>query len=250
MFELLREIIDRKPVENQSLYDFYFEQKAKLDGLCLNFSEHDVVSIILGNIGDSNITASVEASHPVSCDGLARFLHSRVFKSPQLKQNNLTFNTRSNASYVRDASGIRDISGVRDTGRARENSNMIIPPDQNLVSQLTLSTSSLNTPEPSKNNVTGPGRRVLACFSCGGNHRRVHCTVKCDCCGKRGHTESSCYYKKNRKVEQSGAEDKQDIKCVNVSDSKEKLFKGVMLNGIFVHAFIDTGSSCSILSSR
>lgn len=39
MFDLLKNIIDCKPVENQSLYDFFFEQKSKIDSLCLNFSE-------------------------------------------------------------------------------------------------------------------------------------------------------------------------------------------------------------------
>lgn len=34
MFELLKDIIDRKPIDNQSLYDFFFEQKSRIDSLC------------------------------------------------------------------------------------------------------------------------------------------------------------------------------------------------------------------------
>lgn len=188
MFELLRELIDRKPLENQSLYDFYFEQKAKIDGLCLNFSEQDIVSIILGNIGDSNITASVEASNPISCEGLAGFLHSRVFRSKSTKQIG---------------------SNIRDSSNGRDNTVKLTPLVQNTVSQKSASTSMLSAPLPNSLNQTGSGqgRRVIECYNCGGNHRRVDCSIKCDFCGKRGHTEPSCFHKKKSNVEKADKTD-------------------------------------------
>lgn len=94
MFELLKEIIDKKPSENQSLYEFYFDQKCKIDRLSLGFSEQDIISIIIGNIGDSSLGASVEASNFVTCDSLASFLHGRIYKSKISKQTSM--NIRDN----------------------------------------------------------------------------------------------------------------------------------------------------------
>nr|XP_053612000.1 uncharacterized protein LOC128676087 [Plodia interpunctella] len=90
MFELLKEIVNKKPLENQSLYEFYFDIKCKIDRLSLNFTEQDKISIIVGSIGDNNIGASIEASNFKSCHDLASYLHGRTFKSKNTKTN---FNT-------------------------------------------------------------------------------------------------------------------------------------------------------------
>lgn len=97
MFELLKEVIERKPVENQSLYEFYFDQKCRIDRLRLNFSDQDVISIILGNISDGNI----EANSFSSCDQFASYLHSRTYKSK--KQVNISHSKSAIFNYMRVA---------------------------------------------------------------------------------------------------------------------------------------------------
>lgn len=47
MHSLLKEVIDAKPSASQSLYEFYFELKSKIDKLHLNFSERDIIAIII-----------------------------------------------------------------------------------------------------------------------------------------------------------------------------------------------------------
>lgn len=48
MFELLKDIIDKKPAENQSLYEFYFDQKCKIDRLSLDFPNKILFPLSLG----------------------------------------------------------------------------------------------------------------------------------------------------------------------------------------------------------
>lgn len=221
MFELLKDIIDRKPIDNQSLYDFFFEQKSRIDSLCLNFSEHDIISIILGNIGDSNITASVEASNFKSCDSLAGFLHSRVHKPKTIKQSTSTNNTRDTSTKLPQP--------------ATSVSSQNVPANVNVPSTSTGQTQS---------------RKPLECYTCGGNHKRIHCSIKCEFCRKRGHTEATCYHKKNSKVEKVETPNKHETKVIQLINTKNKFCKKVGINGAINDAFIDTGSSCSIISSR
>ncbi|CAH2208238.1 jg19762, partial [Pararge aegeria aegeria] len=61
MFNSLKELIDTNPSLNQSLYELYFEQKSKIDRLQLGFRHCDIISIIVGSIGDVNISVAAEA---------------------------------------------------------------------------------------------------------------------------------------------------------------------------------------------
>lgn len=220
MFELLKDIIDRKPVENQSLYDFFFEQKAKIDSLGLNFMESDIISIILGNIGDSNITASIEASNFKSCDSLAGFLHSRVYKPRSAKQ---VVVSNVGKPILHAPNPITRASG----------SVITVPAENSAISSQQLQS-----------------RKPLECYNCGGNHKRIQCTIKCEFCGKKGHTEAICFHKKKMKLENEQKTDKQEIKYIKTTNTKDKFCKKVYINGIIADAFIDTGSSCSIISSE
>lgn len=166
MFELLKEIIENKPYDNQSLYTFFFEQKSKLDSLRLNFTEYDLISIILGNIGDDNISASVEASNFQTCNSLATLLHGRVYKSTV----SLDKHTKSKV-----------LSSIQSS--ETQSSEMI--------------SSETRKPFHNTNNVS-LGGNSFTCYKCGGNHKVANCTIKCEFCGKRGHTEKVCFQKKKR----------------------------------------------------
>lgn len=207
MFDILKDIIDKKPANSQSLYEFYFEQKGKIDSLSLNFSQHDIISIILGNIGDSNISASVEAGQFKSCDELASFLHSKV----------------------------RNVSGRVLVQKQMPNQS-VINSNSNVPSTLKAANETYNVAMKQK---------VIKCFSCGGNHKRSQCEVNtCDFCKKRGHIESECFTKKKLKPE------KQETKLVSVINAKNKFIKIITINNKISHeAFIDSGSSCSLISN-
>lgn len=217
MFDLIKEIIDKKPIENQSLYEFFFQQKAKIDALNLNFSQPDIMSIILGNISDSNITASVEASNFQSCDNLAGFLHSRLYK-PKTKQMSVVSNVSS-----------RD--NTKDVKPYTQNQNVLRP----------VLPSSSETPSTGQTQ----NRKPIECFNCGGNHKRIHCYIKCEFCGKKGHSDSTCYTKKKITPVKPVV---QETKYISSSDSKDKFYKTIKVNEFEHTAFIDTGSSCSLIS--
>lgn len=227
MFELLKEIIEKRPVENQSLYEFYFEQKCKIDRLNLNFSEQDIISIVIGNIGDSNIGASIETSNFRTCDDLASFLHSRTYKSKFVKQ----ISTSSSREHQ---------SKINQNQSSNNQGQSSAPP-------LTSSASGTGSSGPlASNTESGPSqpRKLIKCYICGGNHKRIQCEAnKCNYCGKKGHTEAICYHKKNGvKIEN------QEVKFISNLDYRKKFVKKVDINNFSDDAFIDTGSSCSLIT--
>lgn len=223
MFELLKEIIDKKPSENQSLYEFYFDQKCKIDRLSLGFSEQDIISIIIGNIGDSSLGASVEASNFVTCDSLASFLHGRIYKSKISKQTSMN---------------------IRDNNINKPNSLPVTQTPTPTSSTLpTATNSNQHVPTKHESNQT-QYRKPIKCYLCGGNHKRNQCeSNKCEYCGKRGHSEAVCYHKQN-----ALKSEKQETKFVSMSNSRNKFVKTVCINDFNYEAFIDTGSSCSLIS--
>lgn len=224
MFELLKDIIDKKPAENQSLYEFYFDQKCKIDRFSLEFSEQDIISIIIGNIGDSSIGASIEASNFVTCDSLASFLHGRTYKSKIPKQ--MGTNVRDNPN--------RTISHIPATQVASSTSS----------SSPAASVSGQQVPINKQDSIQIQNRRQIKCYLCGGNHKRNQCeSNKCDYCGKRGHLEAVCYHKQS-----ALKSEKQETKTVSVADSRNKFIKAVCIKDFHHEALIDTGSSCSLMS--
>lgn len=212
MYELLKDVIERKPTINQSLYEFFFDQKCKIDRLGLNFSEQDIISIILGNLSDCNLSASIEASNFMSCDSLAAFLHSRTYKcnKPILREQTKPVLTHST------------------------------PKDDHTSAGVTTSASM------SKDLNQQVNRKDIRCFGCGGAHKRTQCNIKCDFCGKKGHTETVCYSKaKSNKIE------KQEVKCLSAENPRDKFIKQIYINKILINdAFIDTGSSCSLIQKQ
>lgn len=85
MYSMLKELMQVKPKENQSLYEFYFQQKGRIDRLQLSFSEQDIISIVVGSIGDKNICTAAEAGNFRHCEDLTSFLHGKTFSSPEQK---------------------------------------------------------------------------------------------------------------------------------------------------------------------
>ncbi|XP_063627036.1 uncharacterized protein LOC134798603 [Cydia splendana] len=230
MFDLLKEIVENKPNDNQSLYEFFFEQKCKIDRLSLGFSEQDIISIIVGNIGDCGIGAAIEATNFGTSDNLASYLHGRVYKPSK------------NAKNVGAIS--RDVPPKSET--------------QSSTSQNVSSSGSSVSPNVSdrsttvRNNNTQQ-RKQIKCYNCGGNHTKANCDVvvnkltnkkQCGYCNKQGHSESECYHKKNAvKIE------KQETKFVSTPNPRNKFIKNIRINDFEHEAFVDSGSSCSLISS-
>lgn len=164
MFTLLKEIIDSKPLTQQHLYEFYFQQKCKIDKLSVNFSDQDIISIITGNIDDPNISASVDAGSINTCDQLASFLHGRLSSS-------------HNTSH--GAVGEYKVPQIGNSCKS-EQSNRIAVSNQSVT--------------------TAKTTKQITCFGCGGNHKRNVCTETCKYCSKKGHSENYCRNKKSDEV--------------------------------------------------
>lgn len=194
MHSLFRDVLDCKPIQGQSLYEYYFEQKSKIDKLRLNFTEVDVISLIIGNINDSNISASVEAGNITSCDKLASFLHGRVWQSPVITSHENRPTPRNfTKHFATSSSSHSEIDNRSSAQNQQANSSKSVP-------AVTVSSHQLQ------------------CYGCGGNHKKVQCTAVCEFCSRRGHSESYCRVKKSKDV-------KNEVKRISTSYSKNKFHK-------------------------
>ncbi|KAL1493739.1 hypothetical protein ABEB36_009433 [Hypothenemus hampei] len=80
------DIVNHKPIEGGSLYDF--QNLSKIIKLKVNFSDSDKVSLIYGAINDNNITLAVEASNIVDLNVLGAYLknsESKFYKEVMLE---------------------------------------------------------------------------------------------------------------------------------------------------------------------
>nr|CAH7760265.1 unnamed protein product [Callosobruchus chinensis] len=104
-YKLFMDLVNHKPASGCALYDFYFEHLSKINKLKLNFSESDKVSLIVGAINDSNITAAVEASNMSDLNALGSYLKNKIHsisatEAPQKHKSEITFN-RPSTSGIR-----------------------------------------------------------------------------------------------------------------------------------------------------
>lgn len=211
MYSMLKELMQVKPIENQSLYEFYFQQKSRIDRLRLLFSEQDIISIIVGSIGNANICTAAEAGNFRYCDELASFLHGKTYSIYENKSVAQRSNSIPRYSYSRPLSNKREIT---ENNEPTVNSNFT----QNVV-----------------------------CFRCGETgHKKTHCPasekIKCNHCSKLGHVESVCRKAKLK------TENNVEVKRIATVCSKDKFMKEVLLNNCKCQAFIDMGSSCSLIT--
>lgn len=222
MYILLKQLIDTKPLPNQSLYEFFFKQKGKIDSLRLNFREQDIISIIVGTIGDSQISIAAEAGSFKYCDDLASFLHNKA-----------------HITHEKDLSQRQSSSQPKHTVRQSQSnqSNM---------------NKSMNRPEVSKQftHLAQNNNYIMTCYRCGeSGHKRNTCTladdVQCSNCNKRGHVELACKSKLKPKVETSG-----EVKMISQFKTKQKFHKKVLLDNIECEAFFDMGSDCSLITTE
>lgn len=77
--ELFMEVVNHKPNEGCSLYDFHFQHLAILNKLKLNFSDADKVSMVIGAINDSTIKSAVEAANITNPNILANYLKNKTY---------------------------------------------------------------------------------------------------------------------------------------------------------------------------
>lgn len=217
MFNLLKQLVDAKPVPNQSLYEFYFNQKGKIDQLQLGFREQDIISVIVGTIGDPNISVAAEAGNFKYCEDLASFLHSKTFTAPEKP-------TLSQRNYS-------------------------LPKQPSRQTQISSDNKSDNRgKEESSSNNFVQNTNVI-CYRCGeAGHRRNACTVKdnvrCNSCNKLGHLEAACKSKPKPKVEKDA-----EVKMISETNAKHKFNKKVYINDIECEAFFDMGSDCSLITA-
>lgn len=222
MYSLLKNLVQTKPTDGQSLYEFYFQQKSKIDNMRLSFSEQDIISVIVGSIGDKNISTAAEAGNFKYCDDLASFLHGKIHSEPEQKpiQKQSNFHNKNNNS-------VRLPYTYSNSDRKPESSNF------NAVASNNISSNSAN----------------ITCFRCGeAGHKKTSCNqkdnVRCNLCNRFGHLELACRSKPKPKVEKDG-----EVKLIVEPTPKDKFYKDVELNGCKRQAFIDMGSSCSLITT-
>lgn len=224
MFTHLKQLIDAKPLPNQSLYEFFFLQKAKIDRLQLEFREQDIISIIVGSIGDSNISTAAQAGNFRYCDELASFLHGKVYLQPE-KEKSLP-----QKPSIPNKQNVRPLQ--------TEYLNMERKQDSNDKSG------------SSANNPTNIQRNIITCYRCGEvGHKKTTCSLKdnvqCSVCNKLGHVEAICRMRNKPKTET-----KLEVKMIAQSDTKQKFFKEVFVNDLKSYAFFDMGSDCSLITAK
>lgn len=160
-FKLLMDIVNHKPTEGCSLYDFYFEHLSIINKLKVNFSDSDKISLICGAIDDSNIISAIETSNMSDLNLLSAYLKNKIYKSPSNTTQN---NFRSNS-----------------TSQCMKNKNQI----------------SIHQPSTSKQPFVDKSK--LTCIACGKiGHDRSLCRHKhqiCNFCHIKGHLETNCLKK-------------------------------------------------------
>lgn len=218
MYNLLKDLVQTKPADGQSLYEFYFVQKGKIDKMRVSFSEQDIISIIVGSIGDKNILTAADAGNFKYCDELASFLHGKTYVDPEQKsvQKYNNFHNRNSTRF------------------------------NNVDKKIDGSVNSNGAPAQTLNSNAGTN---ITCFRCGEpGHKKTSCSqkdnVKCNSCGKFGHLELACRSKPKMKSEKDI-----EVKLITEPTPKDKFYKEIMINGCKRQAFIDMGSSCSLVTS-
>lgn len=176
MYNMLKELVQVKPSEGQSLYEFYFQQKDRIDRLRLNFSDKDIIAIIVGAIGDKNIATIAETGNFRYCDDLASFLHGKTFCSSD-QNNNIT----------------------KPSVKHNVNTLNVVRPTSSNFNYTEKKLDSSHSVDPS-NNIN---RNTLSCFRCGEvGHKKTNCnhsdTVTCNFCKRIGHLELACRTKSNQ----------------------------------------------------
>lgn len=171
----------------------------------------------------------MEASNLQSCQSLATLLHSRVYKQSEPRVPKPGLSNQISREII--------------------TSSKKVPPVQTLVGQSSTPVSNEITSTHASDGKS-LGRKPMECYNCGGNHKRVQCSIKCEFCGKRGQNEAICFSKKRAITETDKNVDKQETKCVQSSSSVNKFYKNIWIDQYSHEAFIDTGSSCSIISER
>lgn len=220
MYCLLKDLVQTKPSDGQSLYEFYFVQKGKIDKMRLEFSDQDIISIIVGSIGDKNIVTAADAGNFKYCDELASFLHGKI----HIDQDHKSIQKHSNL-YSKNSTLVFN-SNVEKKSDSSSNSNGV---------QTRSSVSNAST------NIT--------CFRCGEpGHKKPSCSqkdnVKCNVCNRFGHLELACRSKPKMKSEKDS-----EVKLIVEPTPKDKFYKAVVINDCERQAFIDMGSSCSLITS-
>lgn len=212
MFSMLKDVMELKPLESQSLYEFYFQVKYKIDRLHLAFSEQDIISIIVGLIGDKNISVAAESGSFRYCDELASFLHNKNYNVEVKTPHRMSLTTKN----------------FRST-----NANIF------------------NTKKQESNTSETKLLNKLTCFSCGEvGHKRFECkhkNLKCTFCNKAGHLEVACLSKPS--VSHTKNEKDPEVKIVEITNAKEKFYKNITIDDHNCKAFFDMGSDCSLISS-
>lgn len=158
--KLLTELLKHKPKPGDCLYEFHFKHLSKIESLDINFTEQDKITLIIGNIDDSNISSVVEAANINDLTVLSNYLRNKTY-TPIIESRDVIFK------------------------RSR-----------NFISNRVSHTAPFTQNEPI-NQVRNQANMNMNCLACGQtSHMRNDCPNKhkiCRFCNKKGHIQAACF---------------------------------------------------------
>lgn len=109
--------------------------------------------------------------------------------------------------------------------------------------------SSADTNQQNRTNSTAGGNSSLFCYNCKEKgHPYLKCPkpiLKCNTCHKIGHKTESCQSKSENSTTKLNNVPK--TMCISNSNPSAKYIKRVLVNGVFLEAFVDLGSEVSLI---
>lgn len=208
--DLLTEMLTRKTKKDEALEEYYYD-KIRLINRC-NISGQKAVDCLTHGIFDNNIRMNAQGSR---------------FSEPE----DLLYFFRKISTKREESTRFKGNNNIRD--------RPILVPKRMVASEERVK------------------RTDSKCFNCGENgHFWQSCSkdvTRCGKCKKIGHSAAKCENKNgnNQYRTQSGpSSTKGVLKIESESNTCDKYFKNVKINGHTVRGFVDLGSECTILSDR
>lgn len=211
---LMTKMLALQPKSNQSLYEYCYEKLALIKKMNLNLSGVDEVNLIIGGLENSNAKFAVKAANIDDPSKLAVYL--KAFEPPV---TDLKINKHNPVSAT------------------------------NVKTQVELV-------ERNRNKL----RHITKCYNCNRpGHKQYDCPntivqggtkLYCNYCRQKGHTIDTCF-KKNKKhqghsTNHNQKQNNKQVFLVSTSETKNKFYKSVLINGVKAQCFVDFGSECSL----
>lgn len=213
-------LIDHRPKAGDSLYEFHFKHLAKIDKSRLNFSEADKVSLIVGAINNSTITAAIEAGGITDPNVLGVYLKNKIHEK--------------NKTLIQHTEKFANQAGPSNYNNKHTN-----------IKKSVICTCC---------GFTGHYRSSCRHVSKSCNFCKMKGHIERNCYKKPTQNEhnTSEYERDDRKKNIKESTNEEKVHVINDDQTKTscKFHKDIYINNKKINSFIDFGSSCSIIKKH